>query len=1022
MFILAMVLLGYISFGKLGTDLFPKLNNPRIYVELQAGERPPEEVEKLFVDPIESVCIRQSQVTGVNSVTRAGLAQITVEYAWNKDMDDAFLELQKALGTYSQNSDIESLNITQHDPNESPVMLVAMRHETMTDMDELRQVGENYLRNELVRLEGVADVQMEGQEKKEVLISTNPYLLNAFGITTAEITSQITNYNRNVSGGSIVEMGTQYVIKGVSVFENINDISQLIVGFKTVAATGNAATTAGTAATGNRVPVFLKDVAKIEFRNKEPDNIVRINGARAIGLAIYKEPSFNTVKAVEQLKEEFEILKKSLPGYSFEIIQDQGTFISKAIREVESTALMGIALAVFILFVFLRRIGTTLIASVAIPISIIATFNLMYFNGLTLNIMTLGGLALGAGMLVDNAIVVLENIFRNMEKGMSILEASITGTSEVGGAITASTLTTIVVFLPIVYLHGASGELFKDQAWTVAFSLLCSLLVAILVIPMLFARFIKPVSAEKQVKSIGFKWYPRLLESFLKAKWLVIFLALLLMGGSALLIKPVGSEFMPRSSAREFTIDIRLPEGTQLTRTDQTVRTLEQMIRELLGTDLKNLYARVGPSAGATSDQSIFESENTASLKISLSDNSKRSSETLLADLGRLFSSMPEIAFSFVQDETALQATLGTDEAPVVVEVVGEDFDQIERLTKEVLLIMKGNTDLFNVESSIQPGAPEVELVIDRYRAGMYNITIDQITSQVTQLLTGTSAGKFDYKGEMTEIRLKLPDIEVNQLQDVALKVGTNTIRLGDVATIREVTAPKEILRTNQNRVGKVSAQLSQGKPVDHVIMGLEASLKQVVLAPGYTIRQAGEELKRQESMKNLGFALVLSLVLVYMVLASQFESLIHPFTIMLTIPLAGVGTVLLFFILGMPFNMMAYIGIIMLAGIAVNNAIILIDRINQLRSAGMSRHDAILQAGYQRIRPILMTSLTTILGLLPMTIGFGQSVSLRAPMALAVIGGLVTSTLLTLIVIPCFYDVLDRLTTGNRFKDAQNS
>jgi HAE1 family hydrophobic/amphiphilic exporter-1 len=304
----------------------------------------------------------------------------------------------------------------------------------------------------------------------------------------------------------------------------------------------------------------------------------------------------------------------------------------------------------------------------------------------------------------------------------------------------------------------------------------------------------------------------------------------------------------------------------------------------------------------------------------------------------------------------------------------------------------------------------------------MYNITIDQITSQVTQLLTGTSAGKFDYKGEMTEIRLKLPDIEVNQLQDVALKVGTNTIRLGDVATIREVTAPKEILRTNQNRVGKVSAQLSQGKPVDHVIMGLEASLKQVVLAPGYTIRQAGEELKRQESMKNLGFALVLSLVLVYMVLASQFESLIHPFTIMLTIPLAGVGTVLLFFILGMPFNMMAYIGIIMLAGIAVNNAIILIDRINQLRSAGMSRHDAILQAGYQRIRPILMTSLTTILGLLPMTIGFGQSVSLRAPMALAVIGGLVTSTLLTLIVIPCFYDVLDRLTTGNRFKDAQNS
>jgi HAE1 family hydrophobic/amphiphilic exporter-1 len=301
----------------------------------------------------------------------------------------------------------------------------------------------------------------------------------------------------------------------------------------------------------------------------------------------------------------------------------------------------------------------------------------------------------------------------------------------------------------------------------------------------------------------------------------------------------------------------------------------------------------------------------------------------------------------------------------------------------------------------------------------MYNITIDQITSQVTQLLTGTSAGKFDYNGEMTEIRLKLPDVDVSQLQDIALKVGTNNIRLGDVATVRQVTAPKEILRTNQNRVGQVSAQFKKGKPVDQVIKNLDQNLKKVVLPPGYTIRQAGEDLKRNESMKTLGFALILSLVLVYMVLASQFESLIHPFTIMLTIPLAGVGTVLLFFFLGMPFSMMAYIGIIMLAGIAVSNAILLLDAINKQRLAGLNRHDAILEAGLQRIRPILMTSLTTILGLVPMTIGFGQSVSLRAPMALAVIGGLVTSTILTLIVIPCYYDVIDRLTSGKKYSNA---
>jgi len=1020
MFILAVVLLGYISFGKLGTDLFPELNNPRIYVEIKAGERPPEEVEKLFVDPIESVCIRQSQVVGVSSVTRVGTAQVTVEYAWNKDMDDAFLELQKALGTYSQNSDIEELLITQHNPNESPVMLVSMQHESLTDLDVLRRIGENYIRNELVRLEGVADVQLEGQEVKEVLISTNPYLLNAFGITANDITSQITNYNRNVSGGSIVEMGTQYVIKGVSVFANLNDISSLIVGFKqATAATGT--TTGTTSLATNRVPVFLKDVATVEFKNKDPENIVRFNDQRALGLAIYKEPSYNTVKAVEQLKDEFKKIEKALPGYTFQVVQDQGTFISSAINEVKNTAILGILLAVFILFVFLRRIGTTLIASVAIPISIIATFNLMYFNGLTINIMTLGGLALGAGMLVDNSIVILENIFRNLERGLTIREAAIKGASQVGGAITASALTTIVVFLPIVYLHGASGELFKDQAWTVAFSLICSLLVAILVIPMLFDRFIKPVAANKQVKSIGFKWYPAFLDKVLRVKWLVILFALILMAGSAMLIKPIGSEFMPRTEAREFTVDLKLPEGTQLVRTDQACNTIEPMIRELLGADLKDIYVRVGPSASSSDAFSVFENENAASMKIKLADETTRSVDVLINELGKLFQTMPEIEFSFVMDETALQATLGTDEAPVKVEVVGDEFDQINRITGEVQQIMNGNPDLFNVETSIKPGAPEVELVIDRYRAGMYNITIDQIISQVTQILTGTSAGQFDYKGEMTDIRIKLPDIEVGQLDDIELKVGTSTVRLSEVATIREVTAPKEIIRTNQSRVGQVTAQMKGNKPGDQVIRDVETSLAGVVLPPGYSIRQAGEELKRRESMKNLGFALILSLILVYMVLASQFESLIHPFTVMLTIPLAGVGTVLLFFLLGKSFNMMAYIGIIMLAGIAVNNAIILLDAINQLRAGGMNRRDAILQAGHQRIRPILMTSLTTILGLLPMTIGFGQSVSLRSPMALAVIGGMVTSTILTLIVIPCVYDVLDRLAIGSRFKEQSN-
>ncbi len=1001
MLILAIVLMGFISFGKLGTDLFPNLNNPRIYVEIQSGERPPEEIEKLFVDPIESVCIRQKDVTGVSSVTRVGMAQITVDYSWKKDMDQAFLELQKALGSFGQGSGIDEIQITQHDPNESPVMLIAMQHDNIHDMNELRLVGENYIRNELVRLEGVADVQLEGQEQKEVLIETNTYLLNAFGITTSEITSQIQNYNRNVSGGSIVEMGTQYVIKGVSIFEKIDDIRNLIVGFRTQ--TNSDGST-------QRVPVFMREVATVTLATKDPVNIVRFNGERAIGLAIYKEPKFNTVQAVEQLDEAFVNITRALPGYRFQVIQNQGEYIASSIGEVQQTALIGILFAIFVLFLFLRRLGTTLIASLAIPISIIATFNLMYFNGLSINIMTLGGLALGAGMLVDNAIVVMENIFRNMQAGMTVKDAAIEGTSEVGGAIVASTLTTIVVFLPIVYLHGASGELFKDQAWTVAFSLISSLVVALLVIPMLFSRFIKPARKSDRVKAIGFKWYPVLLDKFLKFRWGIILLAVLLIGGAALLLQRVGSEFMPKAEAREFSMEVKLPEGTQLQRTEQAVKTLEKMIRDLMGSDLATLYTRVGPSTASSTQKSVFENENTASIKVMLSPESSRSATGVISHLGTMFAQMADVEVIFIQDETALQATMGTDKAPVMVEVVGEDLDEVEKISSMVQNIMQQDEDLFNVETSIQPGAPEVEVVIDRYRAGVFNMTVDQISSQVNQVLAGVSAGEFDYEGEMTDIRIKLPDIEVRQLEDIELRSGNSQLRLADVASIRKVTAPKEILRTDQNRVAQLSAQLRGDKAFDKVIRELDIELGAIPLLPGYQIRQAGEEQQRRESMKSLGFALILSLVLVYMVLAAQFESLIHPFTIILTVPLAAVGTILLFFILGRSFDMMAIIGLIMLAGIAVNNSIILVDRINHIRQEGAGRREAILMAGQQRIRPILMTSLTTILALLPLTLGFGESASLRAPMALAVIGGLVTSTLLTLIVIPCVYDLLDRL------------
>jgi hydrophobic/amphiphilic exporter-1 (mainly G- bacteria), HAE1 family len=1009
MLVLGIVLLGFISFGKLGTDLFPDLNNPKIYIELKAGQKPPEEIEKNYVEQIESLSTRQSDVLQVSSVSQVGVATITVEYDWNKDMDEAFLDLQKELNAFRQNSDLESFTISQYDPNAAPVMIMGLKNSSISNMEELRKVGENYIRNELVRIEGVADVRLTGTEESEVVIETNKYILESFGLSADVIAAQIANYNRNVSGGTIVDMGLKYVVKGVSVLKDINDLENIVIGFKQNSATAVLPTANSTVPSSEKVPVYLRDVATIKFANKDPENIVRINGERCVGLSVYKEPKFNTVDVVKSLSKEISALEKALPGYQFIRVQDQGAYIHNAIGEVKNTLIVGILLAVLILYVFLRRIGTTLVISVAIPISIIATFNLMYFNHLTLNIMTLGGLALGAGMLVDNAIVVLENITRLREEGVPLKEAVIRGTGEVGAAITSSTVTTIVVFLPIVYLHGASGEMFKDQAWTVAFSLISSLVVAMLVIPMLVSTLFTDKKKKADTSSpLKFIWYRKFLEKTVEKRTLVILLSVLLLGITVLLIPRLGSEFMPKSESAEFTLNIKLPEGTSLQRTASTINKTEEIIRELLGAKIATIYSQAGADNNSLSNTGVTKGDNTGSLRIILAQGFAKKTEDAITLIGNYLKTIPDMETSFTREETALQTSLGTTEAPFTLEVSGEDYSTLEKIVNESKEILMKNPGLYNLTTSIDQGTPEIEVAIDKFKTSYYNVTAETVINQVKSFLAGSAAGSFEKDGELKDITIKMGKISITQLRDLMITAGTIKVPLSELARIKTIISPREITRKNQNRICYINAQVRANTAFDQVVKSAETSLRSIALPVDYKMVITGEERKRKESNANLTFALVLSLVLVFMVLAAQFESIIQPFVIMLTIPLAGVGTVLTFFILGKTLNMMAYIGIIMLGGIAVNNAILLIDRINQLRENGMAKKEAIVLAGTQRIRPILMTSLTTILALLPLTIGIGDSASLRAPMALAVIGGLVSSTLLTLVVIPCVYWVFD--------------
>ena len=1014
MMVLAIMLLGKISYDKLSVDLLPDLNNPKLFVDIQTGEKPPEEVEKQFVERMESMAIRQRDVTTVSSIIKAGSAQIAVEYAWNKDMDEAFLDLQKAMNSFAQNDEIEELQISQNDPNTDPVILIGMSHQNITNMADLRKVADSYVRNELVRVDGVADVVLSGDEVSNLIVRTDPYKLDAYGLNINTLSSKIQEENQRISGGRVTEMGTQYIVSGVNMLDTEVDFGNIIVGYKqTETDGGGSVAVASEFAPTSMAPIYMRDVADIFFENKEPDNIVRINGQRCIGLSVYKEMRYNTVQAVDGVMARLEEIEKALPGYRFDVVSNQGTFINNSIGEVKDSAVLGIILAVIILYVFLRRLKVTLIISLAIPISIVATFNLMYFNGLTLNIMTLGGLALGAGMLVDNAIVVIESIFRNQEKGLSLKEAVIQGTDEVGGAVCASTLTTIVVFLPIVYLQGASGELFKDQAWTVTFSLLSSLFVAILVIPTFYERIFRKkkgdVSETKKPKEpLQFAGYEKILHAILQKRWIVILLSVLMLGGTYCLLPFIGMEFMPSAEGKAFNISVKMNEGTRLERTASTVENIENLIYEITGDSLCTVYSHVGP--GGSGENAVFDGENTANIKVILSPESTISPDQLIEELYANTQNIEGLELAFVNESHSLGALMGTEGAPVVIEIKGEELDELTDIAEIVKMKAEGIDGLFNVNNSVEDGAPEMILTVKREVAGMNNLNVSTIISQIQEQLSGVNAGQMDYKGEMRDIKIQVPEITLAQLNDMVITSVDQKFRLIELVYIKQDVAPKEIYRRNQSRIAKVTANLEDGYSLSQVAEVIRETLKDVDLPADYSINVTGEEEKRQESMGGLILALVLSVVLVYMVMASQFESLLHPFTILLTIPLALVGAILLFFITGMTINIMGVIGIIMLSGIAVNNSIVLVDRINQIKGEYVSLADAIVVAAGQRVRPILMTSLTTILSLLPMAIAFGEGASLRAPMAIAVIGGLVTATILSLVVIPCVYYLFEQM------------
>jgi len=1005
MLILIVALFGVVTFFSLGLDLMPDLDFPLVTVATRYHGVAPEDIESQITRKIEEVVGTVKNVKNIYSVSQQGLSSVMVEFEWGTNVDFAGQDVRDkvALAQMFLPEDADDPLVVKFDPSEMPVLICAVTG--MENTMALRDYLEDVVAPPLERLEGVAAAMTMGGLRREINVFADAAKLRAHSISIDQVIGALRRENVNVSGGEVVKAGREHLVRTIGEYRDISQIRATVVAMR-----------GGT-------PIRISDVARVEDTHKEVRDYARVDGKDNVMLAIMKQSGGNTSTVAKLVKRTLDEMRKDMPpGIEFAVLLDQGDFVDKVVTQTSRDALLGGLLAVVFIFLFLGSWRPTLVIAITIPLSILATFIGMYALDYTFNLITLGGIALGVGMVVDNAVVVIENTFRHLEEGEDRESAAVSGAGEVGIAITASTLTTMAVFLPMVLIGGIAGQMSSPMALTVCLALGASLFVAITLVPAVASLIFRSGTASEYLERFERAWFSRvratyegLLRGALGRKWIVLGVVAVAVAGTGWGIFQLGMELMPKPDMPMTVLQVKLPVGTTLQETDRVVRKIEAYGRSM--PESMHVGAMVGPSEfqGMQAAQGMGIADvNEAIVMSRLKDKAdrSRSAEEIKEDIR---SSLPRVKgakITFQEMMTGMMST-SAENAPIAVRVFGPDIPTLERLAKEAAEKMKAVPGLRDITVGSEEGKPELRIILDRDRAAEQGLSVIQVASTVKTAVLGAAISKFRVGGDEWDIRVRFDEKDrdaVKKIEDIRILAPTgNQVRVGDIATISYDTGPLQIAREGQERKIAVTCD-AVGRDIGGAVEEIKEKLAGLDLPRGYFIDYGGTYKDMQDTFHALGWALVAALILIYMIMAAQFESLSQPFVVMFTVPLAFIGVVAGLAISGMTLSMPAFMGLVILAGIVVNNGIVMIDYINQLRKRGMEKHEAIVQGAVTRFRPILITSITTILGILPMGLSSAEGSEMRGPMGVAIASGLIFSMFLTLFVIPIVYGLVDRL------------